>query len=179
MGLLRLVTMAASTVVVFSATAAERETLSIGRAIPDSRLVQEFLFPEAHCENTAYQCMSVRPSGDRAIGMDVRFPTSSAELTPSARAQLDPLGKVLAARSGKLNPGEIVIEGHADARGSADLNKKLSQERAAAVVKHLVAAYKIDPKALQPVGRGKEQLRDPSRPESEVNRRVEMVRKAN
>jgi hypothetical protein len=42
-----------------------------------------------------------------------------------------------------------------------------------------VSAHNVDPKALQPLGRGKEYLRDAARPDSEVNRRVEMVRKAN
>ncbi len=175
-----LVKIVSLTLALFSAmaVAADREILSIGKATSESSLIQEFLFPEAKCESTAYQCMSVRPSVDRAVGMEVRFPTNSAELTPAARAQLEPLGKVLATRSGKLAPGEIVIEGHADARGSPDLNKRLSQERANSVVKHLVTAYHIDPQALQSIGRGEQQLRDPSRPDSEVNRRVELVRKA-
>src|SRR4051812_49390578 len=90
-------------VIALSAGAADdRETLSIGRTTPDPQLIQEFLFPEAKCENATYQCMSVKPSSDRAVGLEVRFPTNSAELTPGARSQLEPLGKVLASRSGKL-----------------------------------------------------------------------------
>src|SRR5688500_11874653 len=99
--------------------AAERETMSLGSAAADAKQVEGFLFPEAECENVKYQCMAVRPSNERSVGMDVKFPTGSAALTPEAKQQLDGLGKVLAARKGKLNPGEIVIEGHADARGSA------------------------------------------------------------
>ena len=163
----------------FAAEDPRRETLSIGRSAPDETLIQEFLFPEAKCESAKYQCMAVRPSIDRAVGLEVRFPTNSAELTPAAQAQLEPLGKVLAARKGKLAPGEIIIEGHADARGSAELNKKLSEQRAASVAKYLVSAHNVDPKTLRPLGRGKEYLRDAARPDSEVNRRVEMVRKAN
>ena len=159
--------------------AAERQTLVIGGGAADASVISEFLFPEAQCENVKYQCLSVRPSAERAVGVEVRFATNSAELTPSAREQLDPLGKVLASRSGKLNPGEIIIEGHTDARGSSDLNKKLSEQRARAVAQHLVSAHKVDAKVLQPVGRGKEQLREGSRPDSEVNRRVELVRKPN
>lgn len=161
-----------------SASAADRETLSFGKKTPTADEVQTFLFPEAECEHAQYQCLSVRPSSERSVGMDVRFPTGSAELTAEAKAQLQGLGKVLAARSGKLSPGEIVIEGHADARGSDTLNKKLSEERARAVVKHLVGAYAVDGNVLRPVGRGKEHLKDAARPDSEVNRRVELVRKA-
>jgi len=162
---------------VATAVGAERQRITIGGAAPDAKVISDFLFPEAQCENVQYQCMAVRPSVERSVGMEVRFPTASAELTPAARAQLEPLGKVLASRNGKLSPGEIVIEGHTDARGSSELNKRLSQKRADSVVQHLVATYNVDAKALQPVGRGKDQLREGSRPDSEVNRRVELVRK--
>jgi outer membrane protein OmpA-like peptidoglycan-associated protein len=159
--------------------AAERETLSFGAAAPSAEKVEGFLFPEAHCENVKYQCLAVRPTTDRSIGVDVKFHTGSAELTPEARAQLEGVGKVLAARGGKLNAGEIVIEGHTDARGSDELNKKLSEKRAEAVVKHLVTVYGVNPSALKPLGRGKDELKDPSRPDSQANRRVELVRRAN
>jgi outer membrane protein OmpA-like peptidoglycan-associated protein len=118
----------------------------------------------------------VRPSTERSIGIEVKFHTGSAELTPEAAKQLETLGKALASRSGKLAPGEIVVEGHADPRGTADLNRRLSQQRAESVMKHLVSIYGVDPKVLRPVGRGSDQLRDRANPESQVNRRVEMVR---
>ena len=158
------------------AAGGDRETLALGRGAPSAEQVATFLFPEAECESTKYQCLAVRPSGERSIGMDIRFPTGSAEITPEARAQLENLGKVLASRNGKLAPGEIVIEGHTDARGSADLNRKLSEQRAQSVVKHLVAVHGVDAKALKPVGRGKDELKDASNPESQANRRVELVR---
>jgi outer membrane protein OmpA-like peptidoglycan-associated protein len=165
--------------VCLSAVAAERETLSLGRGAPTTKQVETFLFPEAQCENVTYQCMAVRPSTERSIGMDVKFQTGSADLSAEAKTQLEALGKVLASRKGKLNPGEIVIEGHADARGSSEFNKKLSEQRAQSVVKYLTSAYGVETKALTPMGLGKEQLKDPAHPESQVNRRVELVRKPN
>lgn len=163
---------------VTSAGAADRDTKSYGQKAPSAKDVETFLFPEAECENVKYQCLAVRPSTDRAIGVDVKFNTGSAELTPEALAQLEGLGKAIAARKGRLAPGEIIIEGHTDARGGDELNKRLSERRASAVAKHLVSAYGVDPKVLKPVGRGKEELRDAARPDSEVNRRVELVRTA-
>jgi outer membrane protein OmpA-like peptidoglycan-associated protein len=160
------------------AAGSERETLSVGKGAPSAEQVATFLFPEAECESTKYQCMAVRPSSERSIGMDIRFQTGSSELTPEARAQLENLGKVLASRNGKLSPGEIVIEGHTDARGSDDLNRKLSAQRAQSVVKHLVAVHGVDAKALKPLGKGKEDLKDTSHPDSQLNRRVELVRTA-
>ena len=161
---------------VTSAGAADRETKSYASKAPSAKEVEAFLFPEAECEHVKYQCLAVRPSTDRSIGVDVKFHTGSADLTPEARAQLEGLGKALAARNGKLAPGEIVIEGHTDARGSDELNRKLSERRADAVAKHLVSTHGVDGKALKPIGKGKDQLRDSSRPDSEANRRVELVR---
>jgi outer membrane protein OmpA-like peptidoglycan-associated protein len=159
--------------------AAERETMTIGKGTADAKKLESFLFPEAQCENVTYQCLAVRPTTERSVGMDVKFPTGSADLTPEAKAQLENLGKVLAARNSKLTPGEIVIEGHTDARGSAEFNKKLSEQRANSVAKQLVSAYGVDSKVLKPVGMGKEHLKDPARPDAQANRRVELVRKPN
>ena len=161
-----------------SALAAERETISVGEAAPSAQQVANFLFPEADCENAKYQCLAVRPSTERSIGMDIKFSTGSAELTPNARAQLEGAGKALASRNGRMAPGEIVIEGHTDARGSADLNKRLSERRAESVVRHLVAVHGVDAKALRPVGRGKAELKDTAHPDADINRRVELVRQA-
>ena len=161
-----------------AAVAAERETLSLGGKAPSTQQVTKFLFPEAECDNARYQCLAVRPMNERAIGLEVKFGTGSADLTPEARAQLDSLGKAIAARNGKLEAGEIVIEGHTDARGSVELNKKLSERRAEAVARHLVSAHGVDAKALRPIGRGKDELKDTTHPDAAVNRRVELVRKA-
>ena len=161
-----------------SAFADQRETMMVGKAAPKAEDVVNFLFPEAECDNAQYMCMAVRPSSERSIGMDIKFATGSSELTPEAKAQLEGLGKALAARNGKLGQKEIVIEGHADPRGALELNKQLSEKRAAAVVKHLVAAHGVDSKALAPVGRGIDGLKDTKNPEAAVNRRVELVRKA-
>jgi outer membrane protein OmpA-like peptidoglycan-associated protein len=159
--------------------AADRETMSIGKGTADAKKLESFLFPEAQCENVTYQCLAVRPTTERAIGMDVKFQTGSADLTPEAKTQLENLGKVLASRKGKLNSGEIVIEGHADARGSSDYNKKLSEQRANSVASHLVSAHGVEAKALKPMGMGKDHLKDPNHPDAPVNRRVELVRKPN
>jgi outer membrane protein OmpA-like peptidoglycan-associated protein len=161
---------------VCQAAGSDRETLSVGRSAPSTEQLTSFLFPEAECESVKYQCLAVRPASERSIGMDVRFQTGSAELTPEARTQLENLGKVLASRNGKFSPGEIVIEGHTDARGSDDLNRKLSAARAQSVARHLVAVHGVDAKALKPIGRGKDELKDSANPDSQANRRVELVR---
>jgi outer membrane protein OmpA-like peptidoglycan-associated protein len=139
---------------------------------PSRADVEGALFPAS--ENSKYMFMQVKP---RRISIDVRFPSGSADLTPEAKAQLEGVGKALAANANQLKPGEIAIEGHTDARGSAELNKRLSEQRAQAVAKHLVETYGIAPATLRAVGYGKEQLRDPQRPDAGVNRRVEFARR--
>ena len=170
---------AAASLLPFAAVqAAERETMT-AQAPPSAKQVVEHLFPEAECENVKYQCLKVRPTVERSVGMDVKFATGSADLTPEARAQLEGLGKALASRNGKMGPGEIVVEGHTDARGSDELNRRLSEQRAQSVAKHLVQAHGVDAKALRPVGRGKDVLKDKAHADSQVNRRVELVRTTN
>lgn len=68
---------------------------------------------------------------------DASFATASAKLKSSARATLnDFAAKALAADA---NIRQIVISGHADSTGRKSFNQKLSQNRANAVRKYLIA----------------------------------------
>ena len=63
----------------------------------------------------------------------VLFPTDQSALTSSAKAKVDELVTIL-----KKNPTYVVnVYGHADERASEEYNLKLSQDRAAAVVKYM------------------------------------------
>jgi outer membrane protein OmpA-like peptidoglycan-associated protein len=72
---------------------------------------------------------------------------------------------------------KIEIQGHTDDRGSADYNKKLSDRRAAAVLKYLVS-HGIDPSRLTSHGYGKEKPIVPNDTDQNraLNRRVQFVR---
>jgi outer membrane protein OmpA-like peptidoglycan-associated protein len=101
----------------------------------------------------------------------VQFETGKANIKPESHGLLDEVAKVL-----KENPQVEVIsvEGHTDSTGSADFNRKLSQQRAESVAKYL-SSKGVKAARLQPKGFG------PDRPiadnESETgrdaNRRVE------
>jgi outer membrane protein OmpA-like peptidoglycan-associated protein len=66
--------------------------------------------------------------------VDLLFDTASSDLTADARTDLLTL-----ARWAKCNPdGAVILEGHADPRGTQDFNMKLSAERTAAVRAKLV-----------------------------------------
>ncbi len=73
--------------------------------------------------------------GDLSFRGEVKFPTGSAQLNPQSQATIAKLGVEIA----EFNPENIAIkvQGHTSKTGSALVNKKLSQQRAEAVVKQL------------------------------------------
>ncbi len=85
------------------------------------------------------------------VGDTVNFDYDSAELTVSARSTLNRQSAFLS-----VNPGlMIVIEGHADERGTREYNLALGDRRATAVRDYLVAKG-IDPARVRTVSYGKE-----------------------
>jgi OOP family OmpA-OmpF porin len=106
------------------------------------------------------------------VSLSVVFATGSAQLTPAAMQTLNDLGQVLTNPS--LSEYKFRIEGHTDTVGGREMNRALSERRAASVVTYLVGKFQIDPARLQAVGMGEEGLLVPTpdqTPESR-NRRV-------
>jgi outer membrane protein OmpA-like peptidoglycan-associated protein len=101
----------------------------------------------------------------------VQFETGKADLKPVSHALLDEVAKML-----KDNPQveRISVEGHTDSTGSADFNRKLSQQRAESVAKYLaskgVKAARMEPKGFGPDRPVADNETEPGR---EANRRVE------
>lgn len=106
-----------------------------------------------------------------AIMDKVQFDTGKASLLPASFPLLDEVAKVM-----KDNPQiELVqVEGHTDSTGSADFNRKLSQERAESVVKYLtskgVKGSRFDAKGFGPDRPIADNNTDAGR---DANRRVE------
>jgi OmpA-OmpF porin, OOP family len=115
----------------------------------------------------------VRVDYSRAIDLTVFFAYDSAELTPQARVQLEPLGRALA--TPQLLPHRFLIAGHTDSVGDAAYNRVLSLQRAIAVRDYLIQTHGIDPARLVAHGWGFTRLKDPRNPRSAVNRRVEVA----
>ncbi|MBL4613898.1 MAG: OmpA family protein [Magnetovibrio sp.] len=109
-----------------------------------------------------------------SINIKVYFEFDSAILKPEALEVLDNLGKALT--YGELNNFRFQIAGHTDAVGRSGYNQKLSERRAKAVLNYLVASFGIDATRIDPVGYGESQLLDPSDPQSDINRRVQVTR---
>lgn len=114
-----------------------------------------------------------KPAAPGKASLLITFPTDSAELGPEARAALDTVAKAL--QSDRLAGFAFKVEGHADPRGAADHNQRLSQLRAQAVVDYLVNQRGVLPERLAPEGKGSSEPLDPARPEAPENRRVTIV----
>jgi outer membrane protein OmpA-like peptidoglycan-associated protein len=107
------------------------------------------------------------------IDLYVHFEYDQSNLTMSdARLTLDALGKAL--QDPRLARMKFAIIGHTDARGTDAYNDELSRKRAEAVRQYLVQYHRIDAGLLQASGKGRRQLKDASRPEDGINRRVEI-----
>jgi len=103
----------------------------------------------------------------------ITFPSDSSELTAEARATLDILAR--AVQSDALAGFSFKVEGHADARGDAERNLKLSQLRAEAVVNYLITQRGILAERLTAVGKGSTEPINTSRIDAPENRRVTIV----
>jgi len=141
----------------------------------------ELPFPD-NLRNRAARSLTLRERDDlemRAQGMpetdlaEITFAYNSARLTSAAMPVLRNLGKALI--SPELRGATFIIEGHTDAKGSAEFNQKLSDRRADAVKHYLVREFHIPSKDLVAVGYGKRKLKNPGDPFSAENRRVRVV----
>ncbi len=106
--------------------------------------------------------------GDRRI----LFDTASATLTADSRQLLDELAVVLKSCSGT----RLSIEGHTDDQGLLENNLALSQQRAEAVMQHLVArGISLGRMTAQGFGEESPLVPNETAEDRAVNRRIEFV----
>lgn len=105
-----------------------------------------------------------------AFNLLITFRLGSDELSEQAISNLREFARALADPA--LATARFTIEGHTDARGSAELNDALSLRRADAVVNFL-ESLGIDRARLDAVGFGERALYRPDDPYADINRRVE------
>jgi OOP family OmpA-OmpF porin len=108
-----------------------------------------------------------------AIIDKIQFETGKADLKPVSFPVLDDVVKVL-----KANPQikAVDVEGHTDTDGTAEINRKLSKERAESCIKY-IQSKGIKAGILTPKGYGPDRpIADNNTPEGkEANRRVEFL----
>jgi OOP family OmpA-OmpF porin len=114
-----------------------------------------------------------KPAGPGRANLLITFETNSFSLTPDSMSALDTVAKAL--QSDALAGLSFRVEGHADSRGDAQANTKLSQERAESVVQYLVGKHGVLPERLVPAGKGSSEPMNKERVDSPENRRVTIV----
>jgi OmpA-OmpF porin, OOP family len=92
------------------------------------------------------------PRKKASASLLITFETNSAQLTARSKEQLDVVAAAL--KNDRLKDFSFEVEGHADARGAADANKLLSQQRAESVRAYLVGSHSISEPRLRAVGKG-------------------------
>ena len=113
------------------------------------------------------------PAGPRpSLSLLIQFDFNSARVRPESQQALSNLAKALS--SPELVESRFAVEGHTDAKGRAEYNLKLSQDRADAVRDYLLAQG-IARNRLGSEGKGSNDLANKAEPYAAENRRVRIV----
>lgn len=151
------------------------EAVDLGKTVPTAEAIAEGLFPDDKCkelEANGFKCMGFKPAIRYSLPA-TSFKVGSAELPPLLKRQLDVFAEVL--KTKKNTDRQVRVIGHADASGTPAANQVLSVKRAESVRNYLVAKG-ADPALLVIEGVGSKDLKNPSRPTADENRRVEIGR---
>jgi OOP family OmpA-OmpF porin len=109
----------------------------------------------------------------RQFVVEITFDFDSARIRPESYETVGVMADAL--HTPYLMGQKFFVVGHTDAKGSREYNLKLSQARADAIREALVTTFRVPADMLEAVGLGEEQLRDPKKPNSEINRRVQLI----
>lgn len=112
-------------------------------------------------------------AGPGRASLLITFATNSTELAGDTQGQVDTLARAL--QSDTLAGFSFRVEGHADARGDAGANQRLSQLRAEAVMAYLTSRHGILHERLTAVGKGSSEPLNAARVDAPENRRVTIV----
>lgn len=109
----------------------------------------------------------------RQFNVEVTFDFDSDRIRPESYETVGIIADAL--HTPYLMGQTFFVVGHTDAKGDREYNLKLSQRRADAIREALVTTFRVPAGMLEAVGLGEEQLRDPSKPDAEINRRVQLI----
>ncbi len=116
--------------------------------------------PEAPKKRTVKLADSLKLDGDQIrIKGHVEFDTDRSTLRMNDAETAEALRDMLQALKENPQITKLKVEGHTDNRGTAEKNKKLSMDRAEAVVAYFVKNG-IDASRLQPAGFGPDRPKD-------------------
>ena len=107
-----------------------------------------------------------------SLSLLIQFDFNSARVRPESQQALGNLAQAL--QSPELKGSKFAVEGHTDAKGSADYNRKLSEQRALAV-REFLRIQGVGETRLIAAGKGSSDLANPADPLAAENRRVRIV----
>jgi outer membrane protein OmpA-like peptidoglycan-associated protein len=122
--------------------------------------------------NLTVEAVEATPAAKPSLSLLIQFDFNSAKVKPESQQALVNLAQAL--QSKELVESKFAVEGHTDAKGRADYNLKLSQQRADAVRAFLASNGVVDAR-LQAVGKGSGELANAADPLAAENRRVRIV----
>ena len=144
-----------------------------GQEITESALVEALTPAPAPILTRSLNAAPAAAPKPAKAALLITFETNATALTTGAKRELDIVGRAL--NTSKLADFNFVIEGHADPRGSAERNRRLSEGRAAAVREYLVQNQSVREDRLKAVGKGDREPLNADNPAAPENRRVVFV----
>ena len=145
---------------------------SVGVAAPSTeQMIEQLQKPKTSATRSLTRNLQVeatRPS----LSLMVQFDFDSARIRPESQLALGNLAEAL--KSSALLDAKFAVEGHTDAKGSADYNRKLSLARAESVQAFL-AARDVQGQRLVASGKGSSEPANKADPMAPENRRVRIV----
>jgi len=107
---------------------------------------------------------------NQSMQLDIKFENNSAVIPAGGYSQIQNVANFL----GQYPNTEVIIEGHTSKVGSAELNQKLSEQRAAALAAALVNEFNIEQVRVSTVGYGFSRPKDNSESDEAhaINRRI-------
>lgn len=108
----------------------------------------------------------------RNVDLVIQFDFDSAKIKSESKPLLDTLADAM--KNDRLKTVQFQIEGHTDAKGTAEYNQTLSLNRANAVVEYL-SSQGIETDRLKAEGKGFSELLIPTKPYAMENRRVRVT----
>jgi outer membrane protein OmpA-like peptidoglycan-associated protein len=128
-------------------------------------------YPGANSPNTLP--LADKLASLRQFNVEITFDFDSARIKPESYETVGLIADAL--HTPYLQGQTFFIVGHTDAKGAREYNLDLSLKRAMAVREALVTTFRVPGEYLFAVGLGEEQLRDPSKPDAAINRRVQLI----
>ena len=163
-------------ILVLGASLAYLAPAGVARAQPEApsaeQMIEQLKSPPRTRGLRNLSVEAAAPASRPSLSLLIQFDFDSARVRPESQQALANLAQAL--QSPALADSRFAVEGHTDAKGREDYNRKLSEQRAQAVAEFL-AARGVNSARLAPAGKGASELANRADPYAAENRRVRIV----